>query len=100
MLIPALYWRRNATQRDALLKNTRLVDKGLFRSAALFSMMGMGFMLVEISFIQRFVLFLGYPVLSLAVLLCSLLGGAGMGGLWSGRFAPDKIDLGIAMSSI
>jgi hypothetical protein len=63
-------------------------------------MLGMGFMLIEISLIQRFVLFLGYPVLSLAVLLCSLLGGAGMGSLWSGRFAPDKTDRGIAMTSL
>ena len=100
MFIPALYRRRNATQKEAIFKNTPFLDKGLFRSAALFSMMGVGFMLIEISLIQRFVLFLGYPVLSLAVLLCSLLGGAGMGGLWSGRFAPDKIYLGIAMSSI
>jgi hypothetical protein len=37
---------------------------------------------------------------SLAVLLCSLLGGAGMGSLWSGRFAPDKTDRGIAMTSL
>jgi hypothetical protein len=39
-------------------------------------------------------------VISLAVLLSSLLGGAGMGSLWSGRFAPDKINRGIAMGSL
>jgi hypothetical protein len=63
-------------------------------------MLGMGFMLIEISLIQRFVLFLGYPVLSLAVLLGSLLGGAGIGSLWSGRFGPDKTDRGIAMTCL
>ncbi|HEA68694.1 MAG TPA: hypothetical protein ENI07_18030 [Desulfobacterales bacterium] len=100
ILIPSLYWKRRATQREASLKNTGLSDKGVLRSAMLFSMLGMGFMLIEISLIQRFVLFLGHPVLSLAVLLCSLLGGAGMGSLCSGRFAPDKTDRGIAVSSL
>ena len=100
ILIPSLYRKRGATQREAPLKNTGLPDKGVLRPAALFSMLGMGFMLIEISLIQRFVLFLGYPVLSLAVLLCSLMGGAGMGSLWSGRFAPDKTDRGIAMTSL
>ncbi len=100
ILIPLLYWKRWVTRREASLKNTGLPDKGVLRSAALFSMLGMGFMLSEISLIQRFVLFLGYPVLSLAVLLCSLLGGAGMGSLWSGRFAPDKTDRRIAMTSL
>ncbi len=100
ILIPSLYWKRWVTRRKTSLKNTELPDKGVLRSAALFSMLGIGFMLIEISLIQRFVLFLGYPVLSLAVLLCSLLGGAGMGSLWSGRFAPDKTDRGIAMTSL
>lgn len=98
--IPSLNWKKGATQRKVHLKNTRLPDSGVLRSAALFSMLGMGFMLIEISLIQRFVLFLGYPLLSLAVLLCSLLGGGGMGSLWSGRFAPDKTDRGIAMTSL
>ena len=100
ILIPSLYWKRGSTQRKVSLKNKGLPDKGVLRPVALFSMLGMGFMLIEISLIQRFVLFLGYPVLSLAVLLCSLLGGAGMGSLWSGRFAPDKTDRTIAMTSL
>jgi predicted membrane-bound spermidine synthase len=100
ILIPPLYWKREATQREALFKKKGFLDKGVLRSVALFSMLGMGFMLIEISLIQRFVLFLGYPVLSLAVLLGSLLGGAGIGSLWSGRFGPDKTDRGIAMTSL
>ncbi|MFH0941983.1 MAG: hypothetical protein V1823_03040 [Chloroflexota bacterium] len=50
-----------------------------------FAMLGTGFMLVEISIFQRFSLFLGQPVLSLAVLLSSLLAGGGIGSLCSGR---------------
>jgi predicted membrane-bound spermidine synthase len=100
ILLPLLYWKREATQREAFFKKKGFLDKGVLISVALFSMLGMGFMLIEISLIQRFVLFLGYPVLSLAVLLGSLLGGSGIGSLWSGRFGPDKIDRGIAMTSL
>ena len=100
ILVPPLYLKKGITHRKALSLNKRYFDKSLLRSAVLFSMLGMGFMLVEISLIQRFMLFLGYPVISLAVLLSSLLGGAGMGSLWSGRFAPDKINRGIAMGSL
>ena len=63
-------------------------------------LVGMGFMLVEISTIQRFILFLGQPVLSLAILIFSLLVGAGMGSLYSGRFASEKISRVIAVISV
>jgi hypothetical protein len=63
-------------------------------------MLGVGFMLVEISLIQRFVLFLGQPVLSLAVLLFSILMGAGTGSLYSGRLAAGRLIRGIAIASL
>lgn len=100
ILIPPLYWKKGVIQGRPFLKKKRYFDEGILRSAVLFSMLGMGFMLVEISFIQRFVLFLGQPVLSLAILLFSLLGGAGMGSIWSGRFPPNKINKGIAVTSL
>jgi hypothetical protein len=58
-------------------------------------------MLIEISLMQRFSLFLGSPVLSMAVLLSSLLAGAGMGGLWSKRLiTPTQTTRGIARASL
>ena len=66
----------------------------------LFLMLGVGFMLAEISLIQRLVLFLGQPVLSLAVLLFALLVGGGIGSIYSGRFTSDKIIKVIATISI
>lgn len=73
----------------------------LFRAVLLFSMLGIGFMLTEISLIQRFSLFLGQPVLSMAVLLSSLLGGAGMGSLWSKRLTtPTQTIRGIALAAL
>ena len=73
--------------------------QNLLKMTVLFSMLGMGFMVIEISLIQRFALFLGQPVLSLAVLLFSLMGGAGLGSLWSGQLGPYRTDKRIAFAS-
>jgi predicted membrane-bound spermidine synthase len=56
---------------------------GDLRFVLLFSLLGVGFMLVEIPLIQRFTLFLGQPIYAIAVLLFSLLIGAGAGS-WVG----------------
>lgn len=57
-----------------------------FRCLILFSLLGVGFMLIEIPLIQKFTLFLGQPVYAMAVLLFSLLAGVGLGSLTSGHF--------------
>jgi len=44
-----------------------------------FLCLGLGFILVEIGFMQRLVLFLGHPMYSLAVILASLLAASGAG---------------------
>ena len=51
-----------------------------------FGALGAGFMLIEVSVLQRFVLLLGHPVYSLTVTLFSLLLGTGLGAGWSRRF--------------
>lgn len=51
-----------------------------------FAFLGAGFMLVEIALIQKLVLYLGYPVLSLSVILFALLLGGGLGSLLSQRW--------------
>lgn len=48
--------------------------------------LGAGFMFLEISTIQRLVLFLGHPTYSLTVTLCSFLLFAGLGSLFAGRY--------------
>jgi hypothetical protein len=50
----------------------------------LFSFLGVGFMLIEISLFQKFILFLGQPVYSISILLFSILLGAGIGSWMSG----------------
>jgi len=66
----------------------------------LYAMIGIGFMLVEIALIQKFVLFLGQPVLSLASVLFSMLVGCGLGSFYSGRFSDTSITRRIATASL
>ena len=60
--------------------------RGWFAWLVYFGALGAGFMLVEVSVLQRFVLLLGHPVYSLTVTLFSLLLGTGLGAAWSRRF--------------
>jgi hypothetical protein len=69
-----------------------LADRGQARARGwlawlvYFGALGAGFMLIEVSVLQRFVLLLGHPVYSLTVTLFSLLLGTGLGAAWSRRF--------------
>jgi hypothetical protein len=56
-----------------------------------FGALGAGFMLIEVSVLQRFVLLLGHPVYSLTVTLFSLLLGTGLGAAWSRRFEVQSL---------
>ncbi len=56
-----------------------------------FLSLGIGFMLVEIPLIQKLVLPLGYPTLSLTVILFSLLLGGGAGAALSQKFGGARL---------
>jgi hypothetical protein len=62
-------------------------DRGSLTSSHLiyFAAIGFGFMLVEISQVQRLAIFLGHPVYSLSVVLFSLLLSSGAGSLFTAR---------------
>lgn len=66
----------------------------------LFSLLGTGFMLIEIPLIQKFILFLGQPVYSMAALLFSLLIGAGIGSWVGGTFWKRRILYKLRLASI
>jgi hypothetical protein len=57
---------------------------GRWRLAVYFAALGLGFMLIEISMIQRFALLLGFPTLSLSVSLFTLLIATAVGARVSG----------------
>lgn len=56
-----------------------------------FACLGYGFMMLEIPLMQRFILFLGYPVYALAVILFALLLFSGLGSLASGRVGSARL---------
>jgi len=55
-----------------------------------FACLGVGFLIVEIVLIQRFVLFLGHPVYAISVILFSLLFFGGLGSYLSGWFGLKR----------
>jgi len=57
----------------------------------LFLALGVGFMFVEVPLIQKLALPLGYPTLSLSVILFSILLGGGAGALFSQRFEGARL---------
>jgi hypothetical protein len=55
-----------------------------------FSLIGLGFMFVEIAFMQQIILFLGHPTYSLALVLGILLLASGVGSAYSPRISLRK----------
>ena len=58
---------------------------------AYFAAIGLGFMLVEISMMQRLIVFLGHPIYSLSVILFSLLVSGGIGAGLSSRVTTERV---------
>ncbi|MDQ4059586.1 MAG: SAM-dependent methyltransferase [Pseudomonadota bacterium] len=63
------------------------VSLARWRVALYFLALGFGFIFIEISFIQRFTLFLGHPLAAIAVVLAAFLIFAGLGSGASARLA-------------
>lgn len=100
LMAPPIYWNLRSSRRRGQPREHRSKKNGLTHSVVLFALIGIGFMLIEISLIQRFILYLGQPVLSMAVLLFSLLTGAGLGSLYSGRLRQEQLYKGITTAAI
>jgi hypothetical protein len=83
VILPLLLFRREALRENRGPKA---------RVLGYFLALGLGFIMVEIGFMQRFVLFLGHPIYALAVVLATLLAASGTGSALSGaldrRFGP------------
>jgi hypothetical protein len=71
------------TGQGRALRGTR----GGIRHLCYFIAIGLGFILIEIALMQKFVLYLGHPIYALAVILVCLLVSAGAGALFTNR--PD-----------
>jgi hypothetical protein len=80
LVLPLFLWRRQGLQRP-----------GSGWRVLYFSCLGLGFMFIEIGLLRKFILFLGPPIYSLAVILCSLLVFSGFGALVSARMPTHKL---------
>ena len=65
-----------------------------------FLCLGIGFMLVEIPLIQKLILPLGYPTLSLSVILFAILLGGGAGAWASQRFEGERLRVYAAICAL
>jgi spermidine synthase len=71
------------------MKRSGIAVKGAVNLLLYFFCLGVGFIFIEIAFIQKYILFIGYPVYAVAAIIFSLLIGAGLGSLYSGRFIAN-----------
>lgn len=75
-----LYWLCLATLLTALLSLFFMKKRASFKFIPLFSLLGIGFMLIEVSLTQKFLFFLGLPMKAFTILFFSILLGCGIGG--------------------
>jgi hypothetical protein len=78
---------------------TTHVERPALGALSYFAAIGLGFMLLEVVLIQRFVLFLGFPTYALSVVLASLLVTSGVGSMLSARFEDPKRGLVLALGA-
>lgn len=81
----------------APLLGTARADRPPVRALGFFAAIGLGFLTLEVSLIQRFALFLGFPTYALSVVLFSLLLWTGAGSLVAGRVRDPRRALTIAL---
>lgn len=80
-LLSALREKKNLGQTQGISPNVFIY----------FSLIGMAFMFVEITLIQKFILYLGHPLYSFSVILFSLLLSSGLGSLLSKKILGENI---------
>ena len=81
ILLPLWLWRRQGTG-----------GTGKTRSFVYFTALGLGFLFIEIAFIQRFILFLGNPLYAAAVVIAGFLLFAGLGSACTARLRDEAPD--------
>jgi spermidine synthase len=73
--------------RGARTSTPPAIRFGKLRILGYFGALGLGFLLIEISFLQKFILLLHHPIYAAAVVLASFLVAAGFGSAFAQRFA-------------
>ncbi|MBN2245167.1 MAG: hypothetical protein JW755_04915 [Candidatus Aminicenantes bacterium] len=80
ILLPVVILRKRIMQKTSYLKPW-----------AFFSLIGLAYMFVEITLIQKFILFLGQPIYSAGLIIFSLLFSSSLGSYFSDRFIQGNV---------
>jgi hypothetical protein len=84
ILFPLFLIRRK--NKEASLSNPRYMNIFLY-----FFLIGMAYMFLEITFIQKFILFLGHPLYSATAVIASFLFSSGTGSYFSRKILGNKL---------
>ena len=79
ILLPMLFAKRD--------KSSAVLRFSSYRVLTYFASLGLGFLLIEIAFLQKFILLLHHPLYAAAVVLASFLIAAGMGSAFAQGYA-------------
>jgi hypothetical protein len=72
-------------------RSVRAAGEGFWRGSLYFAAIGLAFLLVEVPWMQRFVLYLGHPSHATTVVLAAMLLGAGLGSIAASRVALARV---------
>ncbi len=75
-------------------------EKGSLKTLSYFVFLGVGYILIQVAFIQKFILFLGHPTYALTVIIFSMLVSSGVGSYRSKRIAGDERRLARVLTTI
>ena len=78
--------------RSALAEGLYSLRREVVTPPIYFGLLGMGFMMIQIPLIQRFILYLGHPTPAFSYTLAAMLIGCGIGGFVSGHKFFEKKD--------
>ncbi|KPL90153.1 spermidine synthase family protein [Herpetosiphon geysericola] len=81
IVLPLILKARNTSEASTTI---------VWSAAAYFSLIGAGFMCVEIALMQRLSVFLGHPVYALGILLFTIIASTGVGSFFSERLPLTK----------
>ena len=91
-MVSIFYVLARRRQEALFMNGTRTLVKSKFSSFKwyCFASLGVGFMLIEVALIQKFILFLGAPTFAIATSLFSLLIAGGVGSFFSRKWSNGK----------
>ncbi|NWF87122.1 hypothetical protein HXY32_04865 [Candidatus Bathyarchaeota archaeon] len=96
-IVYLLFWGRRISLASKKVKHL-LAEKFSAFMPFYFASLGLGFMLVEIALVQKFILFLGPPTLAISIVLFSLLLSMGIGGFFSKKWKePTNLALKVSL---